>query len=313
MAMPAIQALNKRIGHSGVLHICCKKGQAALWKMHPDVDQCWSIPDTMRERRRLGMEVKSIGYSKAIILPNSFRSAWLPFRAGIPVRRGTRSQLGRRWSINDPVSLFNLDDRHQQWENARLLVGDPLPDRLPSPRLIAPEAARSKVHLLLEGSKGPHLGLIPGAARGPSKQWPAQRFQAVATEWIQQTGGQVCWMGTPDDTPLCEELNASLGQRGTVLAGRTTLQEFAAALSCMDVVLANDSGGMHLATAMGTPVVGIFGITDPAKTGPLSDQATVLQHSDLRNRRVPRESEEATAALAAVSVKEATEAVLAFL
>lgn len=312
MAMPAVQVFKQNLSPSSRLHVLVKPGQVDLWEMHQDMEEVWRFPRTGVERTALFKVLAAENYTQAVVLPNSFRSAVLPFRLGIPQRRGTRDQWGRRWLINDPVSLSDLATRHQQWEMARLLLGDPLPVTLPPPRLTAPEDARTRVEEWLSPLSSPLLGLIPGAARGPSKQWPAERFQAVARQWTSETGGGVCWLGTPEDQDLCDFCNQPLGDHGRVLAGKTTLPEFAAALSLMDAVVANDSGGMHLAAALQVPTVAVFGITDPEKTGPLSPLTTVIQHSPVRNRRVPRKSPEAEVALASVTVEEVVEAVLAF-
>lgn len=313
MAMPALQLLKQNLPEGSTVEVVCKPGQYSLWGMNPHVDEFSAFPDISFVKKAAMRVWHHEQFTRAYILPNSFRSAWIPARLQIPHRRGTAFQFGRKMLITDPVSLHDLADRHQQWEMARILLGDPLPEVLPYPELQAPERALESCTPLLAPLPRPLLGLIPGAARGPSKQWPGERFQSVARSWITETGGSVCWMGTPADTGLCEQLNAPLGDRGLVLAGKTDLQEFAGSLALSDVVLANDSGGMHLAAALGTPVVGIFGITDPARTGPLSPRATVLQHSEHRNRKVPRDCPEAREALAAVTAAEASEAVLAFL
>lgn len=313
MAMPAIQAFRASLPQNAFLQILAKPGQFDLWDMQPAVNDVWKFPKHRFEKKTLCSILKRENFDLAVVIPNSFRSALYPRQAGIPIRRGTRNQWGRGWLINDPVSLDDLQHRHQQWETARLLLGDPLPASLPTPHLQVPEEALARIRQLLGSLPRPWLGLLPGAARGPSKQWPGDRFQAVARSWAGETGGGVCWLGTPGDSPLCEELNQPLGSQGLVLAGKTSLKEFAAAIAVLDVIAANDSGGMHLATAVGTPVVAVFGITDPDKTGPLSADARVIQHSAIRSRSVPRESAEARAALEAVSAAEVTEAVLAFL
>ena len=143
---------------------------------------------------------------------------------------------------------------------------------------------------------------------------PEARFQALAERLTQEGNGSVLWLGVEEDRELCERLNQGVRDgRGINLAGETKLEGFTALLQVADVVVANDSGGMHLAAAVGTPVVACYGITDPVKTGPLGDQAVVLQHSEIRSRAVPRESADAVRALARITVDEVYEHVLAFL
>jgi len=265
----------------------------------------------LRGLRDCGRALRAEGFTHAVMVPNSPRSAISPFLAGIPRRRGTAYGL-RRALVNDRVDLSDLAGQHQQWEMARLLLGEDVPASLPPPRLRFPPAALAAAGELLAGLSFPVLGLIPGAARGPAKRWPGDRFLAVARGFLENGGGAVCWLGTAEDVELCGGLHAALPpERSRILAGRTGLDVFAAVLGTVDAVLANDSGGMHLAAAADTPVVAVFGVTDPAKTGPLHPRAVVLQHATARSRKVGRDSAEARAALAAVGTAEVLERVLA--
>jgi heptosyltransferase-2 len=205
-----------------------------------------------------------------------------------------------------------MESRHQQWENALILLGNELPDFLPSPQLIPPDTAKDTVCEWLADLPRPLLGLLPGAARGPSKQWPAERFLAVARTWQSDIGGTAVWMGTPNDRELCRNLAERCGPPSTSFAGDTSLPEFTALLAAMQAVVANDSGGMHLAAAVGTPVVGIFGQTDPGKTAPLHPQAVVVKAKGSSHRAIRREDPAAVKALASIPVEEVLEPVLAF-
>lgn len=311
MAMPAVQVLRSRLHTDAEIVAAARPGQSGLWEMQSAVNQVIPLPAGNRELLASARILKKSGFTHAVILPHSFRSALLCRLAGIPRRRGTIDQGGRKWLIQDPVSLNDQAGRHQQWEIAKLLIPAPLPQSLPGPGIQPPETALTQATALLASLPRPILGCIPGAARGPSKQWPGEHFKAVAKAWTQQTGGGVCWLGTPGDAALCESLNQGLNASGINLAGKTDLKTFSALLQFIDRALVNDSGGMHLAAAVGTPLVAIFGNTDPDKTGPLSSKAQVIQHSDTKNRAIGRESRDAEAALASVSVEEVVEAVLA--
>lgn len=311
MAMPAVQQLRGLLAAEAEILVAARPGQCGLWEMQPAVSQVLPLPAGNRDLIRSARLLQSAGITQTVLLPHSFRSALLCRIAGLPRRRGTVQQFGRSLLINDPVDLSDLSSRHQQWEIAKLLLPAPLPAELPPPRLSPPASAAAEACALLACLPRPVLGCIPAAARGPAKEWPGERFRAVAEAWIRQSGGGVCWLGTPADHPRCEILNLDLGASGLNLAGRTNLQSFTALLQSVDQALVNDSGGMHLAAAVGTPLVAIFGQTDPAKTGPLSDKARVIQHSDVRGRAIRRKSADAAAALARVGVEEVVEAVLA--
>ncbi|MDA3873876.1 MAG: lipopolysaccharide heptosyltransferase II [Kiritimatiellae bacterium] len=311
MAMPALQTLRAQLHPDADLLLTARLGQVPLWKMHPSVSSVISQPVSTSHLYAAARQLKALNCTHALVIPHSFRSALPPFLAGIPHRRGTTTQLGRTFLIHEPVSLAELDTRHQQWEIAKLLLPGDFPEHLPAPELCPAAEDLHLAEALLRTLPAPRLGCVPGAARGPSKQWPGERFLEVAERWIAHTGGGVCWLGTPDDVELCGQLNESLGGHGLSLAGKTSLPLFTAVIQSLQKVLVNDSGGMHLAAAVGTPLVAVFGSTDPGKTGPLSDKAVVLQHAETRDRSIARTSDEARRALEAVSAEEAVKAVLA--
>jgi heptosyltransferase-2 len=144
--------------------------------------------------------------------------------------------------------------------------------RLPSG---AVEAAREALGLAASGR--PLLALCPGAEYGPAKRWPARHFALVARHWI-AVGGQVQLFGGPGDRPAAAALVAALGEDMAVedLVGRTTLAQAAALIGAAQAVVANDSGLMHLAAALGRPLVALYGPSDPALTPPLAAEAEVL-------------------------------------
>jgi len=309
MAMPALQVLREQLNPGAVLDILARPSQAGMWRFHQAPGEVLALSAKTGELFSESREIKQRAYTHAILIPNSFRSALLPALAGISHRRGTAGQ-GRRLLIQDAVDLQAEESRHQQWENARLLLPE-LPGKLPRPQLTPPEAARAKAAEWVQTLPRPLLAVIPGAARGPSKQWPSDRFAQVAQIWQEETKGGVLWLGTSSDEALCRSLAETGGTTARSLAGNTSLGEFTALLETVDGVVANDSGGMHLATAVDTPVVAVFGKTDPGKTGPLHPQAVVVQNAVTGDRRIAREDAEAVQALESVSVGQVSEPVLA--
>jgi heptosyltransferase-2 len=299
MSMPALQ-LFRQAHPDAQITLLARPLIRALWAMHPAVDQL----ETMTAPRPTVRSLRRTHFDRAYIFPNSFRSAFIPFLAGVPRRRGAPGQW-RRLLLTDPVQL---PSGHQQFEYMKLLdvAGEP-----PAPQItISPESFQTldaKLCGLPETGK-PLITLLPGAARGPSKRWPAEHFARLAQRLQAELGAQIVLAGGPDDSAVCAPLAAQTGALD--LSGKTALAEWAALLKRSDCVVSNDSGGMHLATAVGTPVVAIFGLTDPAKTGPLG-RAMVLQKSAVRSRNIPRDSAEAVRALAAVTPDEALAAVLA--
>lgn len=309
MAMPALRALRERLHPDAGLEVLARASQAGLWAMHPDVGGIRILDSRARDLARETRSLRRERPTHAILLPHSFRSGLLPFLAGVPHRRGT--SRGRGPLVNDAVDLAPAGPRHQQWENAWLMLGDECPDTLPAPGLVPPEEAVDETLDWIADLPRPRLAAIPGAARGPSKQWPADRFLEVARAWLRETGGSVLWLGAPADRALCEEQARRGGGASRSLAGETDLRQFTALLSLADAVVANDSGGMHLAAAAGTPVVAVFGRTDPDKTGPLHPDAVVVRAVGPADRAVGRDDKSARRALASIEVERVREPVLA--
>ena len=204
--------------------------------------------------------------------------------------------------------------RHQAWELFRLMTPGNLPPSLPHPQLTVPDASTEWAKQQFATMATPRLALLPGAQRGPSKQWPEHHVQQLLQEWLAQTDGTAVLLGTSDDMALCTRLRSHAGpQRVLDLSNQTNLHQLAAVLAEVDAVLANDSGGMHLAAALGTPTVGIFGLTDPERTGPIGPKVRILQKSDQRSRDIPRDCPQARQALEKVTPREAFGALLELL
>lgn len=308
MSMPAVQLFREDYPETKVT-VLAKPGVGALWKMHPAVDRVLRQEKTGATIRQLN----AMNFDRAYIFPNSFRSAFLPFMAGIPRRTGARGHW-RKLMLSD---IVQFGSGHQQFENMNILgvQGEP-----PAPQIVVPEEAfhtleRKVFHLPGVGKKIPQrfrmpeeqrltkdqplITLLPGAARGPSKRWPPDHFVQLAGMLKEKLNALIVFSGGPDDAVACAEMAEEIGPESINLAGETSIPEWAALLRCSDCVAANDSGGMHLATAVGTPVAAVFGVTDPKKTGPLGRHA-VLQQSSVQSRNVARHSDEAVRALAAV-------------
>lgn len=312
MAMPAVQELRRRMPEAR-LGVLSRGGAAALWRMHAAPDEVleWR-GKSVGEAARL---VRAGGWDEAWVVPNSVRSALVAWRAGVPRRVGAPGHWPRAWLLTETRETGAGEEVHQSVEVARLFFGADWAGTPEPPIMAAPEEARVRVREWLAGAPRPWVAMVPGAARGASKQWPMERYAETARAVCAATGGTAVMLGTAGEAPLCEAVRAAAGEvaRTASLAGKTSLVELAAALEEADAVVCNDSGGMHLAAALGTPTVAVFGITNPAQTGPLGERVTVLQHSERRARAVPRVSPEAEAALRAVSAEEATAAVLGWL
>ncbi|HMP72980.1 MAG TPA: lipopolysaccharide heptosyltransferase II [Kiritimatiellia bacterium] len=313
MAMPGLQWYRERHPHDS-LSVVCRPSVRGIWDMHPAPDGVLEYPRTWQGTRTMAKRLRSLRFDKAYILPNSYRTAYLAWAGGIPFRAGycgapLRSLLLKPCLVKGDHCVA----RHQAWEVMGLMNRTTLPGSLPVPRLTVPAAAGIAAQAWLEGSARPRVGILPGAARGPSKRWPVQSFCAVAAKLRRERGASIVLAGGPGDVAACDEIADGVGEGCIRLAGRTTLDEWAAVLASCDVVICNDSGGMHLAAAVGTPVVAVFGMTDPEVTGPLGDRISIVQGEGARGRDIARRSEEAEKVLAAIPAERVYEEAMRWL
>jgi len=230
-------------------------------------------------RRRLGQQLREAGYRQAIVLPNSFKSALIPWWARIPRRTGFIGE-GRLFLLNDARRL----DKHklpmtvQRFMALALPADSALPADIPRPRLMVNQELLRKAlqHLRLDRPASSLLALCPGAEFGAAKRWPARHYAEVARQHL-DAGGVVWLFGSEKDMPVTAEVNQLTDSRCADLGGRTRLAEAIDLMSLADAVVSNDSGLMHVAAALGKPVVAVYGSSDPGFTPPLSKKARIVR------------------------------------
>jgi heptosyltransferase-2 len=237
------------------------------------------------ERIKLAKSLRSNGYTHAILLPNSLKSALVPAVAKIPVRTGYIGE--QRWGfLND---IRKLDKQAAPMTVQRFValglekgVDIRSVESIPAPQLVVePIAAqevldKNQLSITKQGIEKKVLVLCPGAEFGPSKQWPVTHYAEVANYYLKK-GWQVWLLGSDKDLLVCQELNALCGHNTRVLAGKTSLPEAVDLISLASLVVANDSGLMHIAAALRKPLVAIYGSTDPSHTPPLSNNHAIAR------------------------------------
>lgn len=230
-------------------------------------------------RWKLGRALRAENYDQAIMLPNSFKSALIPFFAGIPRRTGWRGEM--RYGLLNDMRILNeqaLPLMVQQFAALGQDASAVLPEILPAPRLVVDEAqataCREKFRIAADV---PILALCPGAEFGSAKRWPAEYYGQLAKQFLDR-GWQVALFGSANDQPVTAEIVSAAGgsERCFDLAGRTQLAEAVDMLSLATAVVSNDSGLMHIAAALARPLVVIYGATSPGFTPPLNDNSSVV-------------------------------------
>lgn len=315
MTMPAIQAYRRAFPEKRLIMLV-KRKLAELWPMHPAIDETWGCAETFPEMGKIAGQIRRRQFETVFIMPQSFRSALIPFLARVPQRIGLRGHF-RSCLLTKIASLpHNTDNIHQQYEYLAILGQEANQGEFPILRISSVLIA--KACAILGHGKERWIGLIPGAARGPAKRWPEDYFAAVGIILKKSLKCNIVLFGSTADKELCVRIASAIGNdafpastdpppvenhaEGVInLAGQTSLPELAAFMSRCSVVIGNDSGGVHLAAAAGAAVIAIFGLTDPVKTKPLGPKVVVLQDSPLSARDIPRYSAAAEKSLKNIS------------
>ena len=235
------------------------------------------------ERLRFGKSLKYKGYHQAIILTNSFKSALLPFAAGIKKRTGFLGEM-RYGLINDirPLDKTKLVKTVERFVALGLEKNENLPKIIPSPQinsspeaawLLASSAGASNKENSVE-NKNKILGLCPGAEYGEAKRWPAEHYAEVANEALNK-GWQVWLFGSDKDVPVTSQINQLTQNKCTDFGGKTKLGEAIDLMSICNTIISNDSGLMHIAAALDKKLIAIYGSSDPTHTPPMHPQAVI--------------------------------------
>ena len=283
---------------------------------HPGVDALIDYDEQGAHRGpwgtwRLVRELRRQRFDTAFILRRSLSRTLLLALAGVPARIGAANRKSG-WLLTHraPAPAAPL---HKASTYLPLLEAAGL-SAVPGPyEYIVTERERQQARERLAAHRAEHRTLValhPGA-NWEHKRWPVERFAALADRLIESRGAQVAITGGPDDAPLAEAMTSKMRQRALVLTGDTTLRELGAVLAETSLVVANDTGVLHVAAALGRPVVALFGPTSPRLTGPLGDPARtiVLHHPDCCPSIPCRQPHHpGSPGMAAISVEEVYEA-----
>jgi len=230
----------------------------------------------LAERWRIGRALRAEHYDQAVVLPRSFKAALIPFFARIPRRTGYRGEM-RYGLINDRRVLNKvlLPRVVQRYVALGLPADALLPPEIPLPRLSVD--ADNQTRLIREmrlDMDRPAVALLPGAEYGPAKRWPLPHYAALARELL-ASGRQVWIIGSAKEQADGEAIAA--GAPGVLnLCGHTRLEDAVDLLALAAAAVSNDSGLMHVAAAVGIPLVALYGSSSPDYTPPLSPRAKVL-------------------------------------
>ena len=289
MAIPALDAI-RRSRADAEISILARPVVAEIYRAQPFVDKIIFYENRGRHlgfagRDKLITELRREQFDAAILLENAFEAAWLAWRAGIPERVGyAREGRGPLLTKAVPVPRDGEIPAHESQYYLELLRRAGWIEsrgEIPPVRLLVADFERlsAEAVLLAAGVKSGswRCAIAPGASYGAAKCWPPDRFAALADRLISECEADVILFGTPGEKEIAARIRSAMKSRPISLVGQTAMRDLAALFSMCSVFIGNDSGAMHVAAAVGLPVIGIFGSTDPDGTAPLTPQFTLIR------------------------------------
>jgi heptosyltransferase-2 len=273
MSVPALTAIRDRFPRAHIA-ILAKPWVADLYRRESFADEV--ILYNSNSRWRMARDLRADGFDCAILLQNAFEAALIAWVARIPNRIGYNRD-GRGILLTQAIAVPKRGEipRHERFYYLELLRRAGVIDKLPE---------SPAIHLTPlpygHGSDTRTIGVSPGAAYGTAKQWLPERFAEAAGKLATARGASIALFGSKSERALCNQVAALLiGHNVTNHAGQTTLAEFIGLASQCELFLTNDSGAMHIASALGIPTVAIFGATDDVATGPTGSHARVVRQA----------------------------------
>lgn len=270
MATPALIRL-RRLYPKARLTVMAKSSIATLFTHDPHIDNFFILGDH-ETKKEIAERLKSHQFDYGLLLTNSFSSAWLFYKARIPYRVGYSKDM-RGWLLSSKIPYpKEKTSEHMISTYLRLIEEKKSPKEL-LPELYLSEQEKSCAKKFLEKCEifEDHvlIGINPGAAYGPSKCWLENRFRELSIKLLENPRVILFFFGDSQSEEKVKRISNDLGPRVFNLSGTTTLRQLMALINECDLFLTNDSGPMHMASALGTRTVALFGSTSPKATGPI--------------------------------------------
>jgi heptosyltransferase II len=285
LTYPAVQRLKRHFPRSHVA-ILVRDNLVDLWKTFPDVDEL--IPfrqkrggDGLREDVRLGLFLKKKRFDLAAIFPRSFRSAYQIYLARIPIRLGYEGEWRSLFLTHGIRQTEEVVHGHRIHYYQRLMDVFGIGEKMNAPRIFLRDEDRNwaqerlKELGLLNGRL--LIGMNPGATYGLAKCWYPDRFGEAGKRLVQKRKASILLFGKAEERPVTQGILHYFKEDGVDFTGETGLLQLAAILERCQLLVTNDTGTMHVAAAVGTPVVALFGPTDSVTTGPWGERHQIVK------------------------------------
>lgn len=286
MATPIIKAVGQKFPDAKITVMCLSQF-AEVFRNDPHVHELLAFKKPsgwLRDSKNSDLidQLKKGKYDLGILTTNSFSSAYLLWRGGVKERIGFSKDFRRFFLTCTVPQPENAEKMHQVLQYQELLAPLGIPNRGLNPELFVTEEEKlhTKSFLANHGFKKDSIlvGINPGAAFGSAKCWPPERFRKLARILVQNPHIFVAFFGDKGGKELVNQICEGLPGQVINLAGSTTIRQLMSFISVCDVFLSNDSGPMHVASALKIPLVAIFGSTSDVKTGPFKKASVIHKH-----------------------------------
>ena len=294
ITIPAVRSVRRAFPDAHI-SLLVKPWVAEIFREKPDINEIIIYDDSYKGvtgRLKLARKLREKAFDKAILFQNAFDAALIAWLSGIPDRIGYKRD-GRGFLLTKAVPVEKaILAQHQVYYYLNLLKSAGIEPADPQPYLYLTDNERQWARNFLSSNftadSGPLIGINPGATFGSAKRWPPKRFAEVIIKVINELNGRVVIFGSHSEIEIADEIMTEInrlnipmktekvGSRILVMAGKTNLRELAALISECDVFVTNDSGPMHITSALLVPIVAIFGSTDKTATGPYGEGHRII-------------------------------------
>jgi heptosyltransferase II len=288
MSIPALQAIRSRWPDAEIV-LLARPWVADLYRDQGYADRILVYENNAKHkgfwgRERLARALRREKFDVAVLFQNAFDAAWIAWRAGIPERIGY-ARDGRSFLLTRAIPISKRETPVREvYDHLELLRGAGWIERLPRVDEIgiavaAQDRQKALERLFAAGVRknAVRIAFASGAAYGSAKCWEPERYAELADRLIAAFDADVILFGAPQESGMAARITGAMHRRAVNLVGATPIGELPALLSACRLFIGNDSGAMHVAGAVGIPVIGIFGPTDPEGTRPMTSQFTLIR------------------------------------
>jgi heptosyltransferase II len=283
MATAALEDVKSHFSSSHIT-VLCHEAIASLLQANPYIDHYLVFDKNKKEseKRRIYQSLREERFDLGILMTNSFSSAWWFWKGGVKSRVGYNSHFRKALLTSAIPIRKNHEQEHQVVAYKHLLTSLGIPLSTTPPHLyVKPEEEEQAKKLLATlqiSSNHILIGINPLAAYGDAKCWPLDRFRALSERLLQNPQVRIIYIGDPSGKEIIDKNLLGFGPRVASLAGKTSLRQLLALMNQCACFVTNDSGPMHIASALKIPLVALFGSTNEIKTGPYEKAIVIHKH-----------------------------------